>query len=131
MIFALREEEKPPSRSFLSSVLPFFPRDGFRVYKNLFFKVARKQLLGQLRRKCWNLMGKDKVIKFIERFIYLGGIRELLKGIEMMIEIILNNRRIPYGTNTNTLIETVKIKYVYRSASTIAQDIYFLPKKKR
>uniref|UniRef100_UPI003001AB34 ribosomal protein S3 n=1 Tax=Chenopodium acuminatum TaxID=240043 RepID=UPI003001AB34 len=127
----------------------FFPRDGVRVYKNLFFKDAREQLLGQLRRKCWNLMGKDKVMKLIEKFIDLGGIRKLIKGIEMMIEIILKNRKIPYGynsylnevkkmrsllsnrTNTNTLIESVKIKSVYQSASPIAQDISFQPKKKR
>ena len=58
----------------------------------------------------------------------------------MMIEIILRNRRIPYEysnevkkmrsflsnrTNTNTLIESVKIKSVYQSASLIAQDISF------
>ncbi|XP_074301177.1 small ribosomal subunit protein uS3m-like [Silene latifolia] len=124
----------------------FFPRDGFRVYNNLFFKDAREQLLGKLRRKCWNLMGKDKVMKLIEKFIDLGGIRELIKGIEMMIEIILKNRRIPYGyssylnevqkmrsllsnrTKTNTLIESVKITSVYQSASPIAQDISFQPK---
>ncbi|YP_003875491.1 ribosomal protein S3, partial (mitochondrion) [Silene latifolia] len=121
----------------------FFLRDGFRVYNNLFFKDAREQLLGKLRRKCWNLMGKDKVMKLIEKFIDLGGIRELIKGIEMMIEIILKNRRIPYGyssylnevqkmrsllsnrTKTNTLIESVKITSVYQSASLIAQDISF------
>lgn len=127
----------------------FFLRDGFRVSNNLFFKDAREQLLGQLIIKCWNLMGKDKVMKLIEKFIDLGGIRELIKGIEMMIEIILKNRKIPYGynsylnevkkmrsllsnrTNTNTLIESVKITSVYQSASPIAQDISFQPKKKR
>ena len=137
------------------SLFPFFgatflfPRDGDRVYKNIFFQVARIQLLGKLRRKCWNLMGKEKVIKLIEKFIDLGGIRELIKGIEMMIEIILKNRKIPYGynsylnevkkmrsllsnrTNTNTVIESVKIQSVYQSASPIAQDISFQPKKKR
>ncbi|KAJ1682016.1 hypothetical protein LUZ63_018148 [Rhynchospora breviuscula] len=64
----------------------------------------------------------------------------------MMIEIILRKRRIPYGynsyltevpkmrsflsnrTNTNTLIESVKIKSVYQSASLIAQDISFQPR---
>uniref|UniRef100_A0A0E0LJ99 Small ribosomal subunit protein uS3 C-terminal domain-containing protein n=1 Tax=Oryza punctata TaxID=4537 RepID=A0A0E0LJ99_ORYPU len=69
------------------------------------------------------------------------GIGKLIKGIEMMIEIILRKRIIPYGhnsylnevqkmrsflsnrTNTNTLIESVKIKSVYQSASLIAQDI--------
>lgn len=121
----------------------FFLRDGVGVYNNLFFEDAREQLLGQLRIKCWNLMGKDKVMELIEKFINLGGIGELIKGIEMMIEIILRNRRIPYGynsylnevkkmrsllsnrTNTNTLIESVKIKSVYQSASLIAQDISF------
>ncbi|KAJ0789285.1 putative ribosomal protein L16 [Helianthus annuus] len=66
----------------------------------------------------------------------------------MMIEIILRNRRIPYGynfylnevkkmrsllsnrTKTNTLIESVKIKSVYQSASPIAQDISFQPRNK-
>lgn len=127
----------------------FFLRDGVRVYNNLFFEDAREKLLGKLRRKCWNLMAKDKVIKLIEKFIDLGGIEELIKGIEMMIEIILKNRRIPYGynfylnevkkmrsllsnrTKTNTLMESVKIKSVYQSASLIAQDISFQLKKKR
>nr|AUD57059.1 ribosomal protein S3 [Luculia grandifolia] len=126
----------------------FFPRDGVGVYNNLFFEDAREQLLGKLRIKCWNLMGKDKVMELIEKFIDLGRIGELIKGIEMMIEIILRNRRIPYGynsylnevqkmrsllsnrTNTNTLIESVKIKSVYQSASPIAQDISFQPRNK-
>ena len=94
-------------------------------------------------------MGKDKVMELIEKFIDLGRIGELIKGIEMMIEIILRNRRIPYGynsylnevkkmrsllsnrTNTNTLIESVKIKFVYQSASLIAQDISFQLRTKR
>ncbi|KAF7117275.1 hypothetical protein RHSIM_RhsimMtG0002600 (mitochondrion) [Rhododendron simsii] len=75
----------------------FFPRDGVGVYNNLFFEDAREKLLGKLRRKCWNLLGKDKVMELIEKFIDLGGIGELIKGIEMMIDIILRNRRIPYG----------------------------------
>ncbi|KAJ4952015.1 hypothetical protein NE237_028847 [Protea cynaroides] len=126
----------------------FFPRDGLGLSKNLYFEDAREQLLGQLRIKCWNLMGKEKVMELIEKFIDLGGIGELIKGIEMMIEIILRNRRIPYGynsylnevkkmrsllsnrTNTNTLIESVKIKSVYQSASPIAQDISFQPRNK-
>lgn len=126
----------------------FFPRDGVGVYNNLFFEDAREQLLGQLRIKCWNLLGKDKVMELIDKFIDLGGIGELIKGIEMMIEIILRKRIIPYGynsylnevkkmrsllsnrTNTNTLIESVKIKSVYQSASPIAQDISFQPRKK-
>nr|YP_010865146.1 ribosomal protein S3 [Calophyllum soulattri]WGT74027.1 ribosomal protein S3 [Calophyllum soulattri] len=122
----------------------FFPRVG--VYNNLFFEDAREQLLGQLS---WKLMGKDKVMELIEKFINLGGIGELIKGIEMMIEIILRNRKIPYGynsylnemkkmrsllsnrTKTNTLIESVKIKSVYQSASPIAQDISFQLRNKR
>lgn len=127
----------------------FFLRDGVGVFNNLFFEDAREKLLGQLRIKCWNLMGKDKVMELIEKFINLGGIEELIKGIEMIIEIILRNRRIPYGynnsylnevkkmqsllsnrTNTNTLIESVKIKSVYQSASLIAQDISFQLRKK-
>nr|YP_009504871.1 ribosomal protein S3 [Senna occidentalis]AWW13989.1 ribosomal protein S3 [Senna occidentalis] len=126
----------------------FFPRDRVGMYNNLFFEDAREQLLGQLRIKCWKLMVKDKVMELIEKFIDLGRIGELIKGIEMMIEIILRNRRIPYGynsylnevkkmrsllsnrTNTNTLIESVKIKSVYQSASPIAQDISFQLRKK-
>ncbi|KAI3474570.1 hypothetical protein Pfo_029500 [Paulownia fortunei] len=129
----------------------FFPRDGVGVYNNLFFENAREQLqlLGQCWRKCWNLMAKDKVMELIDKLIDLGRIEELIKGIEMMIEIILRNRRIPYGynsylnevkkmrsllsnrTNTNTLIESVKIKSVYQSASPIAQDISFQLRTKR
>lgn len=126
----------------------FFPRDGVGVYNNLFFEDAREQLLGKSRIKCWNLMSKAKVMELIEKFIDLGRIGELIKGIEMMIEIILRKRRIPYGynsylnevkkmrsllsnrTNTNTLIESVKIKSVYQSASPIAQDISFQPRKR-
>nr|DAZ85757.1 TPA_asm: Ribosomal protein S3 [Cuscuta campestris] len=129
----------------------FFPRDG--VGNNLFSEDAREQLqlLGQLRIKYCNpmsLMSKDKVMELIDHFIDLGRIGELIKGIEMMIEIILRNRRIPYGynsylnevkkirsllsnrTNTNTLIESVKIQSVYQSASPIAQDISFQPRNK-
>lgn len=124
----------------------FFTRDGVGVYNNLFFEDAREQLLGQLSQKCWNLMGKDKALaELIEKFIDLGGIGELNKGIEMMIEIILRNRRIPYGYNSylnevqkmrsflrthtaSALIESVKIKSVYQSASLIAQDISFQPR---
>ncbi|KAJ4831184.1 Ribosomal protein S3, mitochondrial [Turnera subulata] len=135
------------------SLFPFFgatflfPIDGVEVYNNRCFEDAREQLLGQLllllRIKCWNLMGKDKVIELIEKFRNLGRIGELIKGLEIRIEIILRNRRIPYGynsylnemtkmrsllsnrTNTNTLIESVKIQSVYQSACLIAQDISF------
>ncbi|TMX03612.1 hypothetical protein EJD97_015482, partial [Solanum chilense] len=58
---------------------------------------AREKLLVQLRRKCRNLMGKDKVMELMEKFIDLNRIGELIRGIKMMIEIILRNRRIPYG----------------------------------
>jgi len=126
----------------------FFPRGGVGVYKKKKLKDAREPLLRKLRKKCWNLMGKDKVMELIDKFIDLGGVGELIKGIEMMLEIILRNRIIPYGynsylnevkkmrsllfnrTNTNTLIESVKIKSVYQSASTIAQDISFQPRNK-
>lgn len=126
----------------------FFLRDGVGVYKKLFFEDAREQLLGKLRKRFRNLMRKNKVMELIDKFIDLGGIGELKKGIEMMIEIILRNRRIPYGynsylnkvkkmrsslsnrTNTNTLIESVKIASVYQSASLIAQDISFQPRNK-
>nr|DAZ87074.1 TPA_asm: ribosomal protein S3 [Cuscuta epilinum] len=131
----------------------FFPRDGVGVQNHLFSEDAREQLqlLGQLRRKYCNpmsLMSKDKVMELIDHLIDLGRIGELIKGIEMMIEIILRNRRIPYGynsylnevkkirsflsnrTNTNTLIESVKIQSVYQSASPIAQDISFQPRNK-
>nr|P49386.1 RecName: Full=Small ribosomal subunit protein uS3m; AltName: Full=Ribosomal protein S3, mitochondrial [Brassica napus] len=124
----------------------FFLRDGVGVTNNL---DAREQLLNQLRVKCWNLLGKDKVMELIEKFKDLGGIEELIKVIDMMIEIILRKRGIPYGynsyfnevqkmrsflsnrTNTKTLIESVKIKSVYQSASLIAQDISFQLKNKR
>ncbi|GJV51515.1 kinase superfamily protein isoform 1 [Tanacetum coccineum] len=123
-------------------------KDGVVVRRLLMTAYAREQLLRKFRKKCWNLMAKDKVMELIEKFIDLGGIGELIKGIEMMIEIILRNRRIPYGynfylnevkkmrsllsnrTKTNTLIESVKIKSVYQSASPIAQDISFQPRNK-
>nr|YP_009430440.1 ribosomal protein S3 [Platycodon grandiflorus]ARR27572.1 ribosomal protein S3 [Platycodon grandiflorus]AWN57597.1 ribosomal protein S3 [Platycodon grandiflorus] len=126
----------------------FFPRDGLGVDKNLLFDYARELVLRQLRAN-WNLITKDKVKRrLIEKFIDLGGIGELRKGIEMMMEIILRKRRIPYGYNsylnevrksrsflsnrtaTNTLIYSVKIKSLYQSASLIAQDISFQPRKK-
>ncbi|KAL4197698.1 hypothetical protein AMTRI_Chr04g252410 [Amborella trichopoda] len=122
----------------------FFPRDGVGVSNNL-IEDAREQLLGKLRIKLRNLMGK---VEFIEKLIDLGRIGELIKGIEMMIEIILRNIIIPYGYNsylkemqkmrsflsnkkkTHTIIESVKIKSVYQSASPIAQDISFQPRNK-
>ncbi|CAA7039579.1 unnamed protein product [Microthlaspi erraticum] len=77
----------------------FFLRDGVGVYNNL---DAREQLLNQLRVKCWNLMGKDKVMELIEKFKNLGGIEELRKVIDMMIEIILRKRGIPYRYGTKS-----------------------------
>nr|WRK83575.1 ribosomal protein S3 [Picria felterrae] len=125
----------------------FFPRDG--VYNNLFFEKDRKRLLGKLRKRCKKVMDKYKVIELIEKFIDLGRIGEVIKGIEMIIAIILRITRIPYGynsylnevkkmrsllsnrTNTNTLIESVKIPFFYQSASPIAQDISFQLRIKR
>ena len=43
-------------------------------------------------------MGKDKVIQLIEKFIDLNRIGLLIRGIEMMIEIILRNRKNRTGT---------------------------------
>ncbi|KAI3926999.1 hypothetical protein MKW98_027772 [Papaver atlanticum] len=117
----------------------FFLRDG--VYKKHLIEDSREQLLGQLRTKCWNLLGKE--VELVDKFVEQGEVGELLKGIEMMAEIVLRNRRIPYGFNSylnevekmgsfvsdrtraHTLIESVKIKSVYQSASLIAQDISF------
>ncbi|CAM0948047.1 unnamed protein product [Alopecurus aequalis] len=131
------------------SPIPFFgaalflKEDGVGAYNNPFKAYARQQLLAHFRIKCRSLMGKGKVMELIDKFIDLGRIGKLIKGIEMMIEIILRKRRIPYRynsdfyevkkmqsflsnrTNTNTLIESVKIKSVYQSASLIAQDISF------
>jgi len=45
-------------------------------------------------------MGKDKIMQLIDKFIDLGRIGEWIKGIETMIEIILRNRKIPYGYNS-------------------------------
>nr|ARX11100.1 ribosomal protein S3 [Luronium natans] len=122
----------------------FFPRDGAGSTRQ-----GREQLWSQLSQKCWNLMGKDKVMELIEKCREPGSTGELIKGIEMMIEIILRNRIIPYGynsylnevkkmrsflserTKTETSIESVKIKSVYQSASPIAQDISFQPRNKR
>nr|ACZ95683.1 ribosomal protein S3 [Ginkgo biloba] len=123
----------------------FFLRGNLRVSNNKVDDALslREQLLGKLRIKLRNLLGKEKVIKLVEELIDLGGIGELIKGIEMMIGIILRNRRIPYGynyylnevremrsllsnrTNTNTLIGSVEIESVYQSAFLIAQDIFF------
>lgn len=132
------------------SLFPFFgatflfPRDG--VGSTL---KGREQLWSQLSPKCWNLMGKDKVMELIEKCRELDSTGEFIKGMEMMIEIILRNRGIPYGynsylnevkkmrsflserTKTETSIESVKIQSVYQSASPIAQDISFQPRNKR
>nr|AKA55825.1 ribosomal protein S3 [Pinus sibirica] len=122
----------------------FFPRENLRVPNNKIGDALplREQLLGKSRIKLRNLPGKEKVIRLVEKLISLGGIGGLMRGIGMMIEIILKNRRIPYGynyylnevrkmrsllsnrTNTNTLIGSVKI-FNYQSASPIAQDISF------
>nr|AJP33557.1 ribosomal protein S3 [Pinus strobus] len=124
-----------------------FPRENLRVPNNKIGDAPplREQLLGKSRIKLRNLPGKEKVIRLVEKFISLGGIGGLMRGIGMMIEIILKNRRIPYGynyylnevrkmrsllsnrTNTNTLIGSVKILN-YQSASPIAQDISFQPR---
>ena len=125
----------------------FFLRENLRVPNNKIGDAPplREQLLGKSRRKLRNLPGKEKVIRLVEKLISLGGIGGLMRGIGMMIEIILRNRRIPYGynyylnevrkmrsllsnrTNTNTLIGSVKILN-YQSASLIAQDISFQPR---
>nr|ARX11085.1 ribosomal protein S3 [Scheuchzeria palustris] len=122
----------------------FFPREG--VGSTL---KGREQLWSQLSTKCWNLMGQDKVMELIEKCRELGSTGEFIKGMEMMIEILLRNRGIPYGynsylnevqkmrsflserTKTETSIESVKIQSVYQSASPIAQDISFQPRNKR
>lgn len=121
-----------------------FLRENLRVPNNKIGDALslREQLLGKLRIKLRNLLGKEKVIRLVEKLISLGGIGGLMRGIGMIIEIILKNRRIPYGynyylnevrkmrsllsnrTNTNTLIGSVKILN-YQSASLIAQDISF------
>nr|ARX11103.1 ribosomal protein S3 [Nechamandra alternifolia] len=122
----------------------FFPREG--VLSTL---KGREPLWSQFSTKCWNLMGQDQVMELIEKCRELGSTRELIKGIEILIEIILRNRQIPYGynsylnevnkmrsflserTKTETSIESVKIQSVYQSASPIAQDISFQPRNKR
>lgn len=76
-------------------------------------------------------MGKDKIMELIEKLKNLGGIEELIKVIDMMIEIILRKRGILYRynfyfyevkkmwfflfnrINIKILIELVKIKFVY------------------
>lgn len=100
--------------------------------------ARRKKLLGQLGRVLRNRLGSTRLV---EQFTDLGGL--VRRRIGMMIRIIPKNRRIPYGynyylnevrkmrsllsggTNANTFIGSVKIKYVYQSASPIAQDISF------
>nr|ACZ95601.1 ribosomal protein S3 [Widdringtonia nodiflora] len=98
----------------------------------------KKRLLGKLGRVLRNRLGSTRLV---EQFTDLGGL--VRRRIGMMIRIIPKNRRIPYGynyylnevrkmrsllsggTNANTFIRSVKIKYVYQSASPIAQDISF------
>jgi len=154
LIHFIREANDPRfAETTKKSLIPFFgaafflKEDGVGAYNNPFLAYARQQLLAHLRIKCRTLMGKDKVMELIEKLIDLGRIGKLIKGIEMMIEIILGKRRITYGynsyfhevlkmrsflstflsntTNTNTLIKSVRIKSVYQSASLIAQDISF------
>nr|UPI48989.1 ribosomal protein S3 [Balanophora reflexa] len=123
----------------------------YYYYKNIIFEDAGEQLLCQLIRvKSRNIIGKDmKLMEDIDKFID-DEVEVERGGIEMMIEILLKNIRIPYGYNsysnevkkirsylynynnrrTETLIESVKIKSVYQSASPIAQDISFQLKNK-
>ena len=86
-------------------------------------------------------MGRDTVTELVEKCIERDGARGLTKEIEMLTEIILRSKRAPYGgntylnevkkmrslmsnrTNTNTLVESVKVKSIYQSASMIAQEI--------
>nr|ADO34019.1 ribosomal protein S3 [Papuacedrus papuana] len=100
--------------------------------------TRRKRLLGQLGRVLRNRLGSTRLV---EQFTDLGGL--VRRRIGMMIRIIPKNRKIPYGynyylnevrkmrsllsggTNANTFIRSVKIKYVYQSASPIAQEISF------
>ncbi|CAN4093592.1 unnamed protein product [Withania somnifera] len=87
----------------------FFPRDGVGVYNNLFFEDAREQLLGQLRRKCWNLMGKDKGNRDDDRDH--AEKRRIPYGYNYYLNEVKKMRSLLYNrTNTNTLIESVKIK---------------------
>ncbi|KAF6169495.1 hypothetical protein GIB67_013195 [Kingdonia uniflora] len=124
----------------------FFPRDGCMgglFHKLVFKKKKREQLLGQCRTKSWNLLGKERVVELIEKLLTSRESetrREWRKGIEILTEIIVRNRRIPYGynsylnkeeellsmrTNTLTKISSVNISSVYQSAALIAQDISF------
>ncbi|WZY88449.1 hypothetical protein YC2023_045184 [Brassica napus] len=100
----------------------FFLRDGVGVYNNL---DAREQLLNQLRVKCWNLLGKDKVMELIEKFKNLGGIEELIKVIDMMIEIILRKRGIPYRKSIMLLR-----KYPLVTESQVSKCGFHIVKKK-
>nr|YP_009493661.1 ribosomal protein S3 [Codonopsis lanceolata]AWN57606.1 ribosomal protein S3 [Codonopsis lanceolata] len=146
----IREANHPGRKKRSISLFPFFGatffflRDGLVGFsKNLFLDAAREQVIRKLRAK-WHLITKDKRnLRLIEKFIDQGGIGELQKGIEMMMEIILRKRRIPYAynsyvnemkksrsflsnrTGTTTLMESVKIKSGFQSASLIAQEISF------
>nr|ULQ69005.1 ribosomal protein S3 [Bolboschoenus planiculmis] len=83
----------------------FFLRDdglGVRVYKKIFLKYAQVELLQGLliKKQCWKLMGKNKVMELIEKFIDLGRKGVLIKRIEMMIKIILRKNRESYEYNS-------------------------------
>ena len=56
-------------------------------------------------------MGKDKVMELIGKFIDLGRVGKLVKGIDMMIEVIPRKRRIPYGYDSylNFLIKEYSV----------------------
>ncbi|GAV71284.1 Ribosomal_S3_C domain-containing protein [Cephalotus follicularis] len=104
----------------------------------------------------------NRVMELIDKLIYNdnsdnkgesvsgSGMEQVIKGTGLMLAIIMSNRRIPHGynsylnevnkmqslvskrTSTNTVIESVKIRSVYSSASLIAQDISLqLRNKKR
>uniref|UniRef100_A0A3Q7GHC1 Uncharacterized protein n=1 Tax=Solanum lycopersicum TaxID=4081 RepID=A0A3Q7GHC1_SOLLC len=106
------------------SLFPFFgdtffsPRDGVGD--------SREQLLGQLRRKCWNLIGKDK-----DRRIDKGNRDDDRDHTEkhmnsVWVQLLFErNAKLYNRTNTTALIESFKIKSFYQSASLISQDISF------
>nr|ARX11101.1 ribosomal protein S3 [Lagarosiphon major] len=145
---ALKREKIAGTTKTTISLFPFFGATFFFPRGSTL--KGREPLWSQLSPKCWNLMGQahGAVMELIEKCRELGSTRELIKGIEILIEIILRNRQIPYGynsylnevkkmrsflserTKTETSIESVKIQSVYQSASPIAQDISFQPKNR-